>query len=201
MSKPDYSAWLTPERLAQEEVAWTDLERATWPEFVAAVERVRLEQGIFAVKEFGCGTGLVPAGLPSIVRYVGVDANEECIARARARNLGRAFIHGDLRAISIAATLPTGMYGESLVCAFSVLKHFSIDEFDAVVFGILRHGAYGLFSMPVGPETKDDGVEFPHLWVTSDRLAVAVAGAEHVIVHTAPLPWGETLVETQREGW
>jgi SAM-dependent methyltransferase len=170
--------------------------------FVAAITSLRVAHtDIFAVVEFGCGTGWVPQGLPELVEYLGVDANAECITRARARNPGRhrQFVVGDLRAFTTAARVAT--YDSTLVCAFSVLKHFGLKEWDDVVAAVLRHGMRGLFSVPVGPETKDDGTEFPHVWVTRERLQEAVEGAGHVIVQTALLPWGETMVESVRDDW
>lgn len=180
---------------------WSDPTLRTWPAFVEAIERVRKEHGIWVVKEFGCGTGWVAQGLPETLDYLGVDANAGCIERARRRNPGkrRQFTLGDLRAFSIGQY--AGPYDATLACAFSVLKHFGLDEWDNVVGAVLRHGARSLFSIPLGTETKDDGVEFPHVWVTRERLESAVIGAEHVIVRTDPLPWGETMVETVREGW
>ncbi len=196
---PDYSTWLTPERLAHEEFLWSDPTLRTWPVFVEAIDRVRNAHGLYIVKEFGCGTGWVPQALPDTVKYLGVDANAGCIARAKLRNPGqqREFVLADLRAFSIAYYV--GPYDSTLVCAFSVLKHFGLDEWGDVVCAVLRHGVRGLFSIPMGGETKDDGTEFPHVQVTREFLESNIG--DHVIVRTDPLPWGETMVETVREGW
>jgi SAM-dependent methyltransferase len=194
--KTDYSAWLTPERLAYEEFLWTDPATATWPHFVRALEALNLGDA-YSVVELGCGTGLVAANLPLYVHYLGVDANAECIARAERRcfQMSRAFVVADLRT---AVMHPRGLPAYDVTCAFSVLKHFGLHEWDATVAAVLRHAPRGVFSIPLGPADADDGTEFPHVRVTAARLLNAVAGAGHVVQRLEPLPWGETLVTTGR---
>jgi len=187
--KQDYSAWLTPERLAVEDQQWGDPRLATWPIFVGWIKHVAREVEIVSVLEYGCGTGWVPRHLPPDMHYVGVDANQYCLQLAMARNPGRLFAFADVRA-ALALTF-------DLACAFSFLKHFGLHEWDEVVAQVLRHGRYGLFTMPVGPETKDDGTEFPHVWVTEDRLRAAVNLAGHEVRHLARIQTGETMVVTR----
>ena len=196
MTPPDYSAWLTPERLAVEEVAWTDPARATWPVFVDFIKARRGAMSMFSVIEFGCGTGLVAAGLPDTVTYHGEDANAECVLRARARNDGRprrTFAIADVRA---AWQYVAGKY--ELACAFSFLKHFGLHEWDTIVERVLRPGRMGLFSVPVSlAGDRDEGLEFPHVWVTATRVERAVRRAGHEVRSWDALPWGETMVTTR----
>lgn len=187
MVLPDYSTWLTPERLEIEERLWEGGLR-TWPTFVAAIERVQSAAAIRSVIEFGCGTGWVGAALPQLA-YTGVDANAGCIAAAQQRNPGAQFIRSDIRTVVAPA--------KDLACAFSVLKHFGLLEWDAILGTILGHGVHGLFSMRVGSENTDDGTEFPHVQVTSARLESAVSAAGHAIQWTEALPWGEVMIATK----
>lgn len=183
--KPDYSAWLTPERLEVEELAWATCQY--YRDFADAVMSTAARFGIASVVEFGCGTGWVPSLLPSYLTYTGIDANPGVIERAAVRNPQRVFQLGDIR----TAVPPAAGLG----CSFSVLKHFGLDEWDAIVARVL-YTDYGLFTMPVGLHTVDDGVEFPHVWVTEMRLRAAVKAAGHEIVELTPQRSGETLVLT-----
>ena len=195
MPLPDYSAWLTPTRLAVEERLWNDPQHRTWTHFVAHI--VRMSKGIQpigSIVEFGCGIGLVPMNLPAKVRYVGIDANWHCIASAKARNPDRKmfFSHGDIRKIGIVST------DFDLTCAFSVMKHFTETEWPEILRKLLSYGKRGLFSMRIGETVVDDGTEFPHLQVTPQFCSQAIVDAGHQIVLVDPLPWGEVMVETCR---
>lgn len=188
---PDYSQWLTPDRLELEEQAWAGPDR-TWPHFVAAIDRLRAHTPIKSMIEFGCGTGWVPAALPETVAYTGMDANPGCVERARARNPNRTFVVDDLRSLTYVGA------GFDLTCAFSVMKHFGLHEWPAVLKRVLSYGMLGLLSIPTGFETKDDGTEFPHVTLSESYLQEAVIAAGHDLVITAPLPWGEVMVYTCR---
>jgi SAM-dependent methyltransferase len=200
--KPDYSTWLTPDRLAIEERYWADPALRTWPLFVAAIAKIRERYPINWIIEFGCGTGWVPSQLPSPVRYAGVDSNARCLALAVEKFRGRdapevGFYNADIRTVEITPWSPDAPDVFDLACSFSVLKHFGLHEWDAVVAQILKHGRYGVFSMSVGSEVLDDGVEFPHVWVTQERLRQAVQAAGHDVLWLDPMPTGETMVFTQ----
>lgn len=185
---PDYSQWLTPERVAQEEQTWADPALATWPYFVRGIKRICDRTAISSVIEFGCGTGWVAQGLPSQITYLGIDANSWCLERARQRCPHRTFILADVR---------DAAGGDAdLVCAFSFLKHFGFGEWDAVVKKVLSRGRLGLFSIPLASEDWDAGIEFPHVWVSNERMTNAVQGAGHRVLVAHPLPWGEMLIET-----
>jgi len=190
VTKPDYSEWLTPERLEEEERQWADPRLCTWPIFVGWIRHVAREVEIQSVIEYGCGTGWTPSRLSESFHYIGVDANLNCLMRAMQRNPGRMFVYADVRKQHVLTF--------DLACAFSFLKHFGLHEWDEVVAQVLRHGRYGLFTMPVGPETKDDGVEFPHVWVTEDRLRAAVNMAGHAVRHIEAIRTGEVMVVTRR---
>jgi len=142
------------------------------------------------VIEYGCGTGWVPQHLPVEMHYIGVDANLYCLQLALQRNPGRMFVYADVRREMVLTF--------DLACAFSFLKHFGLHEWDEVVAQVLRHGRYGLFTMPVGPETRDEGVDFPHVWVTEDRLRAAVNVAGHDVRHIEGIRTGEVMVVTRR---
>ena len=189
MTKPDYSEWLTPERLEIEETLWADPRQCTWPIFSGWIKRVAGEVEIQSVIEFGCGTGWTPSHIPARIQYVGVDANLHCLIRAMQRNPGRMFVHQDVRR-------PFELTFD-LTCAFSFLKHFGLHEWDKIVRLVLSRGRYGLFTMPVGEETKDDGVDFPHVWVTHQRLVEAVNLAGHEITHAESIRTGEAIFVTR----
>ncbi len=196
--KADYAAWLTPDRLAEEERLWGSDYTRTWPDFIAAIERVDSISNlkgrfIQTMIEFGCGTGWVARYIPFGLIYHGVDSNEECIARARDRNPGLSFTCCDLRKHALP---PTGL---DLSCAFSVMKHFGLHEWDAVLAKVLSPGRWGLFSIPLLPDDAqdfDDGVEFPHVHIRRSRVLRAVENAGRQVYGMDPLPWGETMVTT-----
>ena len=198
MSRTDYSEWLTPARLAEEERAWGDPQRATWPHFVRAIQDVMLfgemqNAPIASMIEFGCGTGWVPAGLPPNVEYIGVDANPFCLELAHLKKPRRRFVRADVR-YALSNVLLQAIAPVDLVCAFSFLKHFGLHEWDDVVHVVLQHGRWAAFSVPIADADRDEGAEFPHVWVTMARVEAALARTKHAIVGMNPLPWGETMV-------
>lgn len=190
MTLPDYSAWLTPERLVHEESLWADPAQRTWPIFVDWINRLAADDSVCSIIEYGCGTGWVPANISPKLHYVGIDANPDCLLRAMRRNPTRLFSLADVR-IEQPLTF-------DVACAFSFLKHFGLHEWDAIVAKVLRRGRYGLFSMPVGDRNEDTGTEFPHVWVTEEHLREAIHAAEHELLQMEPLPTGEQMVTTLR---
>src|SRR5690242_8202703 len=190
---PDYSRWLTSERLMAEEVLWGDPSTRTWPSFVDWILKIsQADDEVQSIVEFGCGTGWVPANLPKDLHYVGIDSNPMCLALAMKKNRGRLFSLADIRE-DHALTY-------DIACAFSTLKHFALYEWDAVVGKVLKCGVrYGLFSMPINDEESiDDGVYFPHVWVTEQRLVRAVEKAGHTLMELVPLPTGEFMAVTSK---
>jgi len=189
---PDYSQWLTYERLQAEETQWADPSTRTWPSFVDWIMKIAdADEDVQSIVEFGCGTGWVPANLPPELSYVGIDANPMCLALAMKKNRGRLFSLADIR--------DEHRLTYDISCAFSVLKHFGLHEWDTAVAKVLRCGVrYSLFSMPIADDTKDDGTEFPHVWVTEQRLVRAVEKAGHILMELVPLPHGEYMAVTTR---
>ena len=194
MKRPDYSEWLTPERLAVEEKAWTESPHERHQaDLVAGVCR---EHGVQTIVEFGCGTGWVPFFLGDCtdldVQYIGVDANGGCLHLAREKNPARLFVKSDVR----HATVPQS----DLAVSFAFLKHFHLSEWDAVLTRILSFGRFAVFSATVGTTDREDDCEFPHVWVSRERLERVVHSAGHEIIGT---PWSnqpdtEWMVVTRR---
>lgn len=178
MAKPDYSAFLAPAQLEIEEAAWAE---AAHEREQAELTRMTLdENGLVSLVEFGCATGWLPHYLGDRFQYLGIDANLDCIARARAKNPARLFLADDVR----TARAPQA----DLVAAFALLKHFHLSEWEAVLFRILHYGRYGLFNMTVAKRSYEDDFDFPHVWISPERLRKAVEAAGHEIIGT---PWGE----------
>jgi SAM-dependent methyltransferase len=189
MSAPDYSVWLTPERLGAEEAQWalTGIYRL----YAERLLEVAHLEGCASVLEIGCGTGWVPTVLPPSLRYLGVDANPDCVALAMTKS-DRTFMVKDVR------DLPAQEWAD-LVCAFAVLKHFALSEWRDVLQRVLSMGRVGLFTMNVGLQDADDFEQgFPHTWVSWDTLAGAVRSAGHEFVSTELLYTGELLVQARR---
>lgn len=193
MSLPDYSEWLTPERLEVEEGHWAR-------EALHVARAIRLLEvcgpGEVSVLEIGCGTGWIPTVLPPRIRYTGLDANPHCIGRAIQKNPDRLFVLADIR----AAELPR----VDVVCSFSVMKHFGLHEWESIWTRKLSAAARCLSSILIAnDEPFDDGEEYPHTWVSDEMLQRASAAAGHVVVRKDVLWSGslgvEVKVETARE--
>jgi SAM-dependent methyltransferase len=196
----DYSVWLTPERLAEEERLWAEV--GIYQLYAAELLKVATAEGCQSVLELGCGTGWVPMCLPEMLHYVGVDSNPGCITLARSKNgdrnlsgergPNRRFLIEDIRKV----VRPVG--GFDMVCAFAVMKHFALAEWAEVLARrVLYHGRVGLFTMNVGESDVDDFEQgFPHTWVSAHTLAAAVGDAGHQIVEMELLYTGETMVRT-----
>ncbi len=180
MAKPDYSAFLTPAQLEIEEVAWAEAwHEPAQAQLIAATCEMH---GLRSIVEFGCATGWMPHYLGDAYQYLGIDANHDCLTRARAKNPSRLFLQGDVRTVIAPSA--------DLTVAFALMKHFHLSEWDGVLLRILHYGRYGLFSTPVAPRSYEDDCEYPHVWVSPERLQRVVAQAGHEIIGT---PWGEEL--------
>ncbi len=185
----DYSEWLTPPRLAVEEKSWASY--GVYKHYGAFICRLIQRYGIENILEMGCGTGWVPTVLPADVEYKGVDANARCVGLARAK-VKRRFVVGDIR------TFPK--QDVDLVCSFAVLKHFAIGEWADVVGKLLQHGRWGLFSMPITGEDRDDLSQgFAHTMVSRATLEAAIMAGGHRLLFTEAVGKGtETMVATER---
>lgn len=164
---PDYSEWLTTDRVGTEEAAWSASQLHM--NYAAHIALMRTHFGIFSILELGCGSGWVPTQLTPDIAYVGVDKNAELLAIARTKNISserRNFIQADIR----DAELIRSWGSPDLVCSFAVLKHFSLDEFEKIFSGMLSISPRGLFSMNIANENRDDGFDFHHIWITNEWL-------------------------------
>lgn len=197
MTLPDYADWLTPERLAVEERLW---ERdQVYVRYVAAIEQLAVADTVFgSIVEFGCGTGYVATALDHLAkydpdfRYIGYDRNEGCLERARAKNANRrwaSFVNREIRTLSPDA---------DLVCGFAVLKHFRLDEWPGLFARLFRFARNGLFTIPIAAESKDDGTEFTHVWLSESDLSAALARAGHVELWRDTTDKVEPIIATRR---
>lgn len=188
MSAVDYADWLTPVRLEIEERLWEQV--AIYRLYAEALQRVLEVEGCRSVIELGCGTGWVPTRLSSDLDYLGVDANPGCLALAR-RKTSFPFLQADIRQLETPV--------RDMVCAFAVLKHFALQEWQEIVVRMLALGRVGVFTMNVGPDDLDDSSHgFPHTWVSRETLEWAIRAGGHDIVEMALLHTGETIIRTRR---
>ena len=186
---PDYSEGLTQNRVVETEIEWSKMDRKKlWATIIDLDPE--------SVIEFCCGTGWIPMGLPPDIKYLGIDANRQCIALASAKNFeSRVFFVQDIR-----KTPETEVRDLSL--AFSCLKHFPLAEWDDIYSKVLSLGRMSLTSIFMGPEDHEDETRgFPHTQVTMDRVIRVAKDAGHSIVRVFTLPplnkQPEPLVLTQ----
>lgn len=198
MNLPDYSEWLTDERLGKEETAWADSK--FYLTHAAHISLLRSKFPILNVMEIGCGTGWVPTQLSPDFNYVGFDKNEKVLEIARTKNLvSRKFLFGDIRELTPDSISP--LMTPDLVCAFAVLKHFSLEEWDSIFDRIVALAPLGLFTMSVANENRDDGVEFHHSWVTKERLFQALQRNYRRLLYSTVAWKGETWEKKIGEEW
>lgn len=200
MGLPDYSTWLTDERLAAEEKAW--LEAGFHKVYAEVVDRALGRSMAPVVLELGCGIGLVPKELICVRNrpcvYYGVDANLECVRRARIRNMGVAdFIEADIRDITMESDLEESFSVPRpyLVCSFAVLKHFAVKELCELLARIVRMAPRAIFSIPVATQLNNDGIEFNHSWLTWSALNSIIGGAGKLIDRMTDLQGNEVKDE------
>lgn len=164
----------------EEEIAWTTTQY--YRRNAQAIQNAMPEQAGFRLLEVCCGTGWVPAVLPDTVAYMGVDDTPQFISWARYKNRNRAntqFLRGDLRELLV----PT--LGEfDVVAMFAALKHFSLDEWDAIVMRVLGMAPVGVLDIAVSDVERDNGTEFHHVFVDPRRAVAAIEAAGHVVTGT-----------------
>jgi SAM-dependent methyltransferase len=187
---PDYSAYLTAEQLEIEDRLWLTCDYYTT---YATLVTEHLQDGR-SVVEFGCGTGLVQQRLPADVLYVGLDANQLCVERARLRcrwAVRHSVAQADVRTAEVAHV--------DLTCAFAFLKHFALSEWRTVAANVMRPGARSVFTVPLVPDDYEDGTAYPHARVSERTVAEAAAIAGHRVLEYRWLAAvGETAVFTER---
>lgn len=186
---PDYSAWLTPDRLKAEDEAWLRDHTEERMGFGNDVLHVCRRFGLHRVLELGCGTGWLANLLPDDIQYIGIDDNNGCLALAHQRLLRHAVFYGmDIREIGTENFLLEA----HLVCCFSVLKHFSLEEFPSILGKMLSCAPFAVFSMQdVDGPSIDDGVEYHHLWVNITTLIKAVRDGGHQFIQSPRVTWNE----------
>lgn len=196
--KPDYSTWLTNERIGTEETAWATA--GFHHTYAAHIHLLRSKFNIESVLEIGCGTGWVPTQLPHTISYTGFDKNEEVLRIARLKNLAsRNFIVADVRDLRLDAI--QSLVTPQLVCSFAVLKHFSLDEWDLIFDKMVNLAPFGLFTMSVADENRDDGVDFHHVYITKERLAQALNRNGRDLIYCTVSWHGKTWEDKTGEEW
>lgn len=173
---PDFSEFLNlPGKLENEEAEWS--LHAQYKVNADLLYHVLTDNECSTVLEVGCGTGWIPLQLMwTETQYIGVDKNARCIVLCHQKNPGVPFVQCDVRDLS-------RFYKADMVCAFAFFKHFGLHEWDSVIASILRRGKYSVFTMQISETDMDDGVEYPHTWVTMDRMEEVVNSAGHRIVN------------------
>lgn len=172
----DYADYLTPERVRREERAWARSQ--DYKRYATAVGQVigAMPPDARQVIELGCGTGWVPywlqvgLGVGEEVQYDGIDRQPECLRLARVRNQSFAtrvrFHDRELRHFQPPP--------DALVCAFAVLKHFRLDEWEALFVQWFGEARYAVFSVPIADTPHDDGTEFTHTWQSKATVQQAL---------------------------
>jgi SAM-dependent methyltransferase len=115
---------------------WSEKRAYAWPGFARIVDAVANLPaadggGPLRVLDLGCGDGrfaqYLAAHVPGPVAYLGIDFNDELLARARARGLGETYrfaSHDLVAPADASAHLPPSAAGElDLICLLGVLHH------------------------------------------------------------------------------
>lgn len=148
---------------------------------------------VHTVTEYGCGSGLLAHALKNVQSqwgYVAVDKSQKLIDIARSKLAypgeyeALQFILNDLRNVA---------YPASLVVAFAVLKHISLDEWDDVLGHVLAQGRLACWDMQVLDHDLDNGKDWHHVFVTPARLEEQVKACGHEIVER--VVWDEGDVD------
>jgi SAM-dependent methyltransferase len=170
---PDYSEYLrVPANLENEEREWA-LHKA-YERNARTLTHFALLNNCASVLELGCGSGWIPYVISNSFDYIGVDANEYCLQLCHNKNPGVLFAKADIRTLDEQFTA-------DVVACFAVLKHFGLHEWDKVAASVIERGTHALFTVQIAGHDFDDGTEYPHSWVTMDRLERVVAAAGHSI--------------------
>ena len=148
--------------------------------FARAVNDTVAEFKLKSILEIGCGTGEVARRLKGFRSYMGIDSNEECINLA----IEKCIPCDNIVSFEPCDVRKLDRRKRDLVCAFSILKHFGLHEWDAIFKKICSLGKFVIFNMPIAEETHDDGTEFHHVWMTLDQLYAAMYTNGLVICRT-----------------
>ena len=174
---PDESERYTADLADAEAVNWA--VNRSWQRPLAfllpRLDALRADNPVPGLIEFGCGAGLLANCLPEVVGYLGVDKCGHLLEKARrlcAGNPLRRFECLDAR--NVVATADVS-------CAWSFMKHFALREWDQVLAKVLSAGRFCAFDCQVAEDCFDDGVAFPHVFVSERRVLSAVAAAGYSI--------------------
>lgn len=161
---PDYSEFLKrPGMLNYIEQEW--LARPEGHDLHAKVVNDLIqEMNLKSVLELGCGTGNVAKRLVDC-KYLGIDANPECIDLARKKNPELAFMVWDIRTFNPQPPA-------DLTICYGVLKHFGLHEWEQIFAHIASTGSYFIFDLPISNVAFDDGADHHHVWMTRERMDV-----------------------------
>lgn len=169
-----YNKWLDA-HLEETEAMWAKMDRT---ELIAEIEECEPD----TVIEFCCGTGWIPKGLHGAIHYNGLDANEDCIGLAMAKNNeDRCFRTIDVREFKVDLRY-------DMALAFSCLKHFTLADWDAVYGLVLRSGRRTLTTIFRGGDREDESPGYPHTRVSMERVERVCEENGHRIVKVFTLP-------------
>lgn len=182
---PDYTEYLTPERLAVEDEAWSRTRHyaRNGQAVLDALARLKYPG---SVVEFGAGTGwLARYILPHVTKYLGVEKHAAAVnlARERVRRSERAtLLCSDVREFSV----PPRSY--DVACAFAFLKHFGEPEWRVILRKLLSCAAHlAVFEVNVSSDGQlvDENagrLPFPALRVLEGSVEAVLAEAGFRVV-------------------
>ncbi len=182
--KQGYETWLEKgNRLEETEGFWAKLDRKD------LIERI-MEHKPESVIEFCCGTGWIPYELPLQIRYLGIDANEGCVKRARKRNPDRReFWHMDVRKVEKTAIC-------DMALGFSCLKHFTLPDLDLVYGKILQAGKRTLTTVYLRQkDIEEQQHPYIHTAITMQHMERIIEENGHRLVQVFTLPPLNTMKE------
>lgn len=161
--KPDFSEYLKrPGKFDIEERDWlANPGKHDWHANI--VNEFIVKNNIKSITEIGCGTGELYRRIKAEIEYIGYDSNEDCISLARRKTGFMFFIEADIRNLIVGSK-------NDLVMCFTVMKHFGLHEWYDIFKKISSFGKYFIFDMPIADATKDDGVDFHHVWKSMGEL-------------------------------
>lgn len=181
MTLPDISDYYDEgDRARQAELDWVLNANEGWRQQAAFLLPRLREVQAKTVVEFGPGCGLLAAGLVVLdpfVDYLGVEKSVNLLAacgkrRAKLQQWKTCkFVLGDVREYQGAP--------RDVAVAFKFLKHFSLEDFGAVLARVLRAGRYAAFHVQITPEPLDTGTEFPHTFVTEAAVTAVLRLCGH----------------------
>lgn len=174
----DISEYYVNDLGIKEEQAWTEAKQ--YKTYVEAVKKVITDRDVKNILEIGCGTGFVPTGLPDNVGYMGIDKNPTFIKWAiEKNNPTRQFVLEDIRNVT-PEWLQIKQFVPDVVVCFAVLKHFSLDEWNAITTRILSLAPLAILEMQIGTDDLDNGSRFHHVFVTPEHMEMVLDSSGHV---------------------